>query len=212
MSTFWNFVKFFIYKHPVLNFIVQDPNDPIKGLMRRAVILSTFTMTFTLTVLNDHVFFDGTDTTNSDLSTLVHEKRMTKHLGITLVISAFISILSWWNEFVYHMTTWKCMQYPCCYYFKASIYFEALWVFIFNALLYGLVLRTHSELFVGWIFSYLLYCGIVAPVLILLSFFVFGGKEKMRVLELEQSQNYHHRLVDPTEEQTAESANYMTYA
>jgi len=215
----WNFLKFFTYKHPLLNFIFQDPQDPIKGLMRRAVILSTFTLTFTLTIINDHVFFDGTDTTNSDLSTLVHEHEMTKHLGVTLVISAFISVVAWWNEFLYKMTTWKCMQYPCCYYFKGSLYFEALWVFLFNALLYGLVLRSHSELFVGWIFSYLLYCGIVVPVMILVSYFLLGGKERMRLQELEQNGNYHHRLVDPSaaaddDEPNAASgsSNYMTYA
>ncbi len=145
-------LKFFAYRHPILNFFVQDPDDPIKGWLRRTVIVSSLTLTFSLTVLNDLVFYPG-DNTESDLTTLRNDRRVTPHLGLTLFFAALVAVIEWWNEFMFGMTQWKIMQYPCCLPFKYALYYEAFWLLLLNVLLYIFLLRNHNTVFIGIYFS-----------------------------------------------------------
>jgi len=203
------FFRFFSYRHPILNFIFQDPNDKLKGFLRRAVILNVLTLTFTFTIINDQLLFHGKENTKSDLQTLANDHVATHHLIVTVAYTCGIFVIEWLNEFIYGMTTWSCMQTPCCAYFRWTILSNALWLFVLNVALYVALLREKSDLFLGWLFSYGLYALAIAPLWIIISYTCLGGKQKEKLLERERADG---ALEPLTESERQRNRNEVTYA
>jgi len=179
------FFRFFAYRHPVLNFFFHDPEDKLKGFLRRAVILNVLTLTFTFTIINDQGISHGKESTKTDMTTLYNDHQVTSHLIITLVYTVLLFVVEWINEFIYGMTKWSCMETPCCAYFKYAIYSEALWLFLLNIILYAALLREETSIFLGWLFSYGLYTLVVSPLWIIISYNCLGGKQKERLREVD---------------------------
>jgi len=184
------FLHFCAYKHPLLNFFFQNPDDNLKGWLRRSVILNVITLTFTFAIINDQLVYHGEENTRSDMTELFDNQHVTGHLIVTIVFTVFIFLLEWINEFIYGITQWRCMQAPCCACFKYAIYTDALWLFLINLIIYAALLRGQPELFEGWMLTYGLYTLVITPVWILLSWFCFGGKERERVRELQEEKGY----------------------
>jgi len=207
------FFSYFAYRHPILNFFFQNPDDKLKGLLRRAVILNVLTLTFTFTILNDQVFFPGSNTVD-DMTQLFDDHTFTNHLVVTVIFTVFLFVLEWIMEAIYGITKWSCMETPCCMYFKYAIYMQAFWYFLLNLILYVVLLRGHSALFDGWILSYGLYALVVLPVWILLRWFCFGGKEQEKLREMEQQGDSYYRQAPSSRLVNSQNAkeNQMSYA
>jgi len=142
------FIVYFFQKHPILNFVFQDPDDPVKGFRRRTITLTVLFITFSFTMLNDHVFYDGWDT-ERDFDHLRETKKFSDHLGLTIAFSGFMMIAEWLLEAYYKLPDRWCCSWPCCMPFRYAVYYNVVWVFLVYLIVYVAVLRNYPNVFLG---------------------------------------------------------------
>jgi hypothetical protein len=197
------FLYFFAYSHPLIGFIVSDPQDSIKGFRRRAVTLTVFLLSFTGTLLMDELIFtDDDDTTKDDLNTLKDDGEVTSHLTGTLVFSALLYAIDGIMSFYYSLPDRAICQGPCCLYARWAIRLNAVWVLILNVVLYVTLAIGQGDLFLGWLLSYAIYSLIVVPLILIFKYFCLGGAiyEENRELKERHGEDYDVRLARMNDE------------
>jgi len=156
------------------------------GWLRRVVILTVFLFSFTLALFWDYVVFKDQADANlvDDVATMRDEHRVPDHFWSLILSTLILNFFDFCMSFYYGLPSRAICSAPCCFYFRLSVYLSALWLFIFNIIVYFVLIK-ETTIFAskhdllptvsapltlsstGWIFAYGFYLVVLQPPLIL---------------------------------------------
>jgi hypothetical protein len=201
------FVRYFFYNHSALNFVFQDPRDPLRGFRRRSVILSVVLLTFLLNVIVQRIWFDGEDASlRDDFRELADDRRVNDHLWSQIGIALTLYVAQGLLGFYYGLPERAICSPPCCAPLRWQIKFNALWLLLINVAVYFALVFGESQVFLSWLFTYALYSLIIEPLLLIVGYVCCGGKESERIRDLEEERGYDGGYRPPSSQQN--SLNY----
>eukprot|EP01006_Ploeotia_vitrea_P059229 TRINITY_DN71531_c0_g1_i1.p1 TRINITY_DN71531_c0_g1~~TRINITY_DN71531_c0_g1_i1.p1 ORF type:complete len:197 (-),score=95.84 TRINITY_DN71531_c0_g1_i1:114-704(-) len=188
------YTRYFIYKHPITNFVFQDPLDGLRGMRRRSVIVSVAMITFLANLILNEFVFDDDDSLSNDWDELRNNMTLTRHLIITVLLAVALFLVNLLLSGFYALPdTWLCSSWVCSY-CKYKIYYTAFMLFLLNALLFVFMAINKVTVFMDWLVSYGLYAAIVTPITITASYVCFGGKESEAKRDRINKRNSHQEL------------------